>query len=47
MTAHDRLEVCKSCEWYRSVISQCKKCRCIMKVKVHLKDAKCPLEKWT
>ena len=47
MTAEERLQICKSCEWYRAVISQCKKCGCIMKFKVRLKNGKCPLEKWT
>ena len=47
MEAKDRIAICRGCEWYRKAISQCKKCGCIMKLKVHLKDAKCPLRKWT
>lgn len=46
MTPDERLAICRQCEWYRKSISQCKKCMCIMKIKVHLANARCPLEKW-
>jgi len=46
MTPEKRLDICKECEFYRQSMSQCKKCMCIMKIKVHFKNAKCPMEKW-
>ena len=46
MTSFERYEICKSCEWFRSVIKQCKKCGCIMSLKTKLKTAKCPIRKW-
>jgi len=46
MTASERYAICKECKWFRSSISQCKKCMCIMKLKVHLKSASCPIGNW-
>jgi hypothetical protein len=46
MTSEERMEICRACEWFRPSISQCKKCRCIMPLKVKLKAAKCPIRKW-
>lgn len=47
MTADERYEICKACDWFRSVIRQCKKCGCIMPLKVKLASATCPMRKWT
>lgn len=44
--AEARLEVCKSCEFYRERTNQCKKCGCFMKLKTKLENARCPLGKW-
>lgn len=44
--AKRRLDICKSCEWYRPKSNTCKKCGCFMKLKTQLKDAKCPIGKW-
>ena len=41
-----RLEICKSCEFYRASTNQCKKCGCFMKLKVSLGKASCPIGKW-
>ena len=41
-----RLEVCRSCEFYRERTNQCKKCGCFMKLKTKLENARCPLGKW-
>jgi hypothetical protein len=41
-----RLEICKSCEWFRPKIQTCKKCGCFMKLKTTLEKAKCPIGKW-
>ncbi len=44
--SNERLEICTGCEWYKTTTNQCKKCGCFMKLKVVLKDAKCPIGKW-
>lgn len=41
-----RLEICKTCEFYRARTNQCKKCGCFMKLKTNLEHAKCPIGKW-
>ena len=41
-----RLEICKTCEFYRPKTNQCKKCGCFMKLKTSLAHAKCPIGKW-
>lgn len=43
--ARKKLAVCRDCEAYLSVSMRCKKCGCIMPVKV-LTDLECPLGKW-
>lgn len=44
--AERRYSICKSCPELIKVTSQCKKCGCFMKAKVHLEKATCPLGKW-
>lgn len=41
-----RLDICKSCEFFRAKTEQCKKCGCFMKLKTKLKNANCPIGKW-
>jgi len=41
-----RLEICKTCEWFRPKTQTCKKCGCFMKLKTTLEKAKCPIGKW-
>ena len=41
-----RLEICKTCEWFRPKTETCKKCGCFMKLKTTLEKAKCPIGKW-
>lgn len=45
-TAEERLEVCKGCEFFIKVTTQCKKCGCIMAAKTKLPNASCPIGKW-
>ena len=42
-----RMALCKSCEFYNRVTSQCSKCGCIMKVKTKLVGQVCPIGKWS
>jgi hypothetical protein len=44
--AQNRYDQCKKCDSFNKILFFCEKCGCIMKVKVKLKDAKCPLGKW-
>ena len=44
--ANVRLDICKSCEHFTSLTTQCKKCGCFMKAKTRLPNAACPIEKW-
>jgi hypothetical protein len=43
---NSRLEICRSCNWFRHSTEQCKKCGCFMKLKTRLVNANCPLGKW-
>lgn len=44
--AKTRYDLCKSCEFFAPLTTQCHKCGCIMKVKTLLKNAECPVGKW-
>ena len=41
-----RFAVCQECPELIKTTNQCKQCGCFMKLKVKLKEAKCPLDKW-
>lgn len=41
-----RLEICRSCDYYRKKTNQCQLCGCFMKLKTTLENAKCPIGKW-
>jgi hypothetical protein len=41
-----RLDICKNCEFFNKITTQCNQCGCIMSVKSMLVDSKCPKEKW-
>ena len=41
-----RLEICRSCEFFRKRTQTCSQCGCFMKLKTTLEHAKCPIEKW-
>lgn len=42
----ERLEICRSCPFYRKKTHQCVKCGCFMDLKTQLADAYCPIGKW-
>jgi predicted TIM-barrel enzyme len=44
--AKNRLDICKSCDFFDSVQERCAKCGCFMAVKTYLKAEKCPMGKW-
>ena len=43
-----RLYICKKCEHFKNVpvLQYCNKCKCVMKLKVYIKGARCPIQKW-
>lgn len=41
-----RLAICRSCEFFRPRVEQCKKCGCFMKLKTKLERSHCPIHKW-
>jgi hypothetical protein len=45
--AAERLEICKSCEYYDPEQLRCKHCGCFLEHKVKWALDSCPIEKWT
>jgi len=41
-----RYEICKGCPELTKATKQCKKCGCLMTLKVKLELAACPIGKW-
>ena len=41
-----RLDLCKACKHFKPQIAQCSICKCIMPLKVKLKDSWCPIGYW-
>ena len=44
--SQERIAICRDCAFYRSFLKQCKKCGCVMPLKVMIKASKCPIGKW-
>lgn len=44
---NDRLDICKDCDELFKPTRTCKHCGCFMALKTWLKDATCPLNKWS
>lgn len=44
--AETRMSICKKCEHFMKITSQCKVCWCPMIVKVKLAEVECPIGKW-
>ena len=42
----ERLSICKSCEYFKPLLSRCSLCGCVMFLKSKIKSAKCPKGKW-
>lgn len=42
----ERLDICKSCEYYFKPTGTCKKCGCFMRVKAKLSTLSCPIKRW-
>ena len=41
-----RMEICRSCDFFITLTTQCKKCGCAMALKTKLAGAGCPIGKW-
>lgn len=41
-----RYDICKGCDRFNAVTTQCKECKCFMKAKTTYHNARCPLQKW-
>ena len=41
-----RLDVCKSCNFYDVEQNRCMQCGCWLKYKARFKEGHCPIEKW-
>ena len=44
--AKERLDICKECDHYVALTTQCKECWCFMSAKTMWPSAECPLGKW-
>lgn len=48
----ERLAICKACEYYKegaggsTLLTQCRKCGCLLTFKTALASSKCPIDKW-
>lgn len=45
--AKKRFEICKSCDKFKSLLSRCGECGCLMTMKVKFSSSSCPLNKWS
>jgi hypothetical protein len=41
-----RYAICLQCPFFFTPTRQCKKCLCIMPIKVRVRKARCPVGKW-
>lgn len=41
-----RITICKECDQFIKITSQCKMCGCYMPAKTSLANSSCPLRKW-
>lgn len=46
MESARRLDICRVCDKFVKLTTQCKECSCVMLAKTKLKAASCPLGKW-
>ena len=41
-----RLNICKECDRYNTLMKICKECKCVMPLKVNFITSTCPIGKW-
>lgn len=44
--AAQRMDICKECPSYKSLMFMCSECGCIMPAKTRINNSVCPLGKW-
>ena len=44
LSAEQRIEVCKKCEYYTK--GKCSICGCVLKYKTKMETERCPINKW-
>ena len=42
----NRMEICRACNHFDQLTTQCSQCLCIMSLKTTFANVKCPLDKW-
>tara|TARA_R110001583_G_C5527093_1_gene398197 strand:+ start:17 stop:418 length:402 start_codon:yes stop_codon:yes gene_type:complete len=42
----ERLDICRSCEYFFSLTGQCKRCLCFMRIKAKIGHQECPQKYW-
>tara|TARA_R100001086_G_scaffold99506_1_gene49716 strand:+ start:2163 stop:2564 length:402 start_codon:yes stop_codon:yes gene_type:complete len=42
----DRIAICRSCVYYKSLLGNCSICKCFMKVKARIAPMACPQKYW-
>ena len=42
----DRIAICRSCVYYKSLLGNCSICKCFMKVKARIAPLACPQKYW-
>ena len=42
----ERMEICRACDHFNPVTTQCAQCLCIMSIKTTFSNVKCPIDKW-
>jgi len=44
---NQRLDICKTCQYFFKPTTTCMKCGCFMAVKTYIPRVSCPVGKWT
>ena len=44
--AKERYSICRLCDKFNKLTTQCKECSCIMLLKTKIQSARCPINKW-
>jgi Family of unknown function (DUF6171) len=44
--AKERINLCKSCNFYEATFHRCRQCGCFMPAKVRMRLESCPIDKW-
>jgi hypothetical protein len=45
-TFNERLDICRSCDYYLPLLGNCAVCKCFMRLKCSISKLSCPKDKW-